>query len=135
MPLKKGIQFAILNACELCEGPRFSTNFSCALRSDIAISVLQYTLLPCPSRLTFSPFVEQAAEGADEYDQGWPRRHRNAEMVVGTSDGRVRVLAGPKRQECGLFAVLDSEMVLSIVELLGYRSSEVCVFHVGDVVL
>lgn len=46
-------------------------------------------------------------------------------IVVGTSDGIVRFLDGPKMRHCGRFASLSEDGVLSILELLGYRSSQV----------
>eukprot|EP00903_Cladosiphon_okamuranus_P021088 g19371.t1 len=46
-------------------------------------------------------------------------------VAVASSDGVVRTLCGPRRRQCGSFAVLDEGMALSILELLGYRSSQV----------
>lgn len=46
-------------------------------------------------------------------------------IVVGTSDGTVRVMSGPATRHCGSFAALHDETALCIVELLGYRSSQV----------
>lgn len=46
-------------------------------------------------------------------------------IVVGTSDGIVRFLGGPKMRHCGSFVSLSEDDVLSILELLGYRSSQV----------
>ncbi|CAM9971572.1 unnamed protein product, partial [Ectocarpus sp. 4 AP-2014] len=48
-----------------------------------------------------------------------------ASIVVGTSDGIVRFLGGPKMRHCGSFVSLSEDDVLSILELLGYRSSQV----------
>eukprot|EP00904_Undaria_pinnatifida_P002125 jgi/Undpi1/11913/HiC_scaffold_4.g01612.m1 len=45
-------------------------------------------------------------------------------IVVGTSDGTVRVMSGPATRHCGSFAALHDETALCIVELLGYRSSQ-----------
>lgn len=52
-----------------------------------------------------------------------PTKH--AALVVGSSDGVVRALSGPVRRHCGCFGSLHQDTVLSIVELLGYRCSEV----------
>lgn len=49
-------------------------------------------------------------------------------IVVGTSDGIVRFLSGPKTRHCGRFVSLSEDGVLSILELLGYRSSQVTRF-------
>ncbi len=46
-------------------------------------------------------------------------------VVVGSSDGVVRVLRGPKRRFCGSFVSLAEGAVLSVIEMLGYRSSQV----------
>ncbi|CAM9461722.1 unnamed protein product, partial [Pylaiella littoralis] len=46
-------------------------------------------------------------------------------LVVGTSDGVVRILRGPQRRYCGSFVSLADGTARSIFELLGYRSSQV----------
>lgn len=46
-------------------------------------------------------------------------------VVVASSDGVVTTLCGPRRRNCGSFAVLAEGTALSIFELLGYRSSQV----------
>ncbi|CAN0068316.1 unnamed protein product, partial [Scytosiphon promiscuus] len=49
----------------------------------------------------------------------------SAAIVVGATDGVVRVLRGPNERHCGNFACLAEDTALDIVELLGYRSSQV----------
>ena len=50
---------------------------------------------------------------------------RSTTLVVASSDGVVRTLVGPVQRNCGLFAGLHEDTVLSIFEILGYRSSQV----------
>lgn len=60
-------------------------------------------------------------------------------LVVGASDGVVRILRGPKRRHCGSFVSLADGTAQSIFELLGYRPSQVkntvCRWHPASTTL
>lgn len=47
-------------------------------------------------------------------------------IVVGDTDGDVRIMQGPTERHCGSFASLSEDTALDVFELLGYKASQVC---------
>lgn len=63
--------------------------------------------------------------GDEAGDESEARCQGKEKIMLLTSDGKVRILAGARRRDCGMFAALHFDTALFIVEHLGYRSSKV----------